>query len=94
MGSENKLSTPLLAYAALMTLLVLTALAAALPEGPWNTPMALAIAATKTAIIFSVFMHLRWQRGVVRLFAVAGFLWLSIAGILTLTDYLTRSWRF
>ena len=94
MSSETKLSTLFGAYLALMTLLVLTALSVVLPQGPWNAPFALSIAVAKMAIIFAIFMRLRWQRGLVRLFAVAGFFWLGIAGVLTLADYLTRAWRF
>ncbi len=38
------------------------------------------------------FMQLRYQRGLVRIFALAGFFWLAIAGVLTFADYLTCGW--
>jgi cytochrome c oxidase subunit 4 len=79
-------------YAALMALLVLTALASAAPLGPWQAPVALTIAAAKMALVFLFFMQLRYQRGLVRIFAVAGFFWLAIIGVLTFGDYLTRGW--
>ncbi|HZP59022.1 MAG TPA: cytochrome C oxidase subunit IV family protein [Opitutaceae bacterium] len=90
MNAETKLSTLIAVYLALIILLVLTALATALPPGPWSTPLALLIAVAKMAIIFAYFMRLRWEGGLVRLFASAGFFWLAIAGVLTLADYLTR----
>lgn len=92
MAAEAKLSILIGAYLALLGLLALTALVTLLPPGAWNAPFALLIAAAKTAIIFAYFMRLRWQRGLVQLFAMAGFFWLGLAGILMLADYLTRGW--
>jgi cytochrome c oxidase subunit 4 len=82
------------AYAALMLLLGLTAFGSQLPLGRWSLPFALAIATAKLAIVFLVFMQLRYRRGLVRIFAAAGFFWLAIAGLLTLSDYFTRNWLF
>ena len=45
-------------------------------------------------MILIYFMQLRYQRGLVRIFAFAGFFWVGIAGVLTFADYLTRDWRF
>lgn len=90
MNAETKLSTLLTVYLVLIALLVLTALATALPPGPWSAPLALLIALAKMTVIFAYFMRLRWQSGLVRLFAAAGFFWLAIAAVLTLADYLTR----
>jgi len=82
--------TYLLAYAALMVLLVLTALGSKAPLGALKAPIALVIAAAKTALVFLFFMRLWYERGLVRLFAAAGFFWLAIIGTLTFADYLTR----
>lgn len=79
-------------FAALMALLGLTAAATWLPPGPWSLPIALVIASAKIALIFLYFMRLRYQRGMVRIFAVAGFFWLAAAGVLMFADYLTRAW--
>lgn len=87
-------STLFRAYAALLVLLVLTAAATQLPPGPWSLPLSLAIATAKMLIVFLFFMQLRYQRGLVRIFAAAGFFWLTIAGVLTFADYLTRDWLF
>ena len=77
-------------FAALIVLLVMTAAAAKIDLGPFNVPVALLIAAVKTALIFSIFMHLWYQAGLIRLFALSGFFWLAIMATLTFADYLTR----
>lgn len=79
-------------YAALMVLLALTALASRAELGAWNTPIALVIAAAKMSLVFLFFMQLWYARGLVRIFAGAGFFWLAIVGVLTFCDYLTRGW--
>ncbi len=93
MAREATRSSILGTYGALMVLLVLTALATKLPAGPWATATSLTIAFAKLALIFLFFMQLRYQRGLVRIFAIAGFFWLAIGGVLTFSDYLTRDWR-
>jgi cytochrome c oxidase subunit 4 len=92
MSAEIKRSTLVWTYLALLGLLALTAAANYLPPSPWSTPLSLAIATAKLVLIFLVFMQLRWKRGLVRLAAVTGFLWLGIAALLTFSDYLTRGW--
>lgn len=77
-------------FASLLVLLVITAWVATLDLGPWNVPVALLVAAAKTVLIFLFFMHLWYQHGLIRLFALSGFIWLAIMGTLTFADYLTR----
>lgn len=79
-------------FVALMVLLALTALASKAPLGALKTPISLVIAAIKTTLVFLFFMQLWYQRGLIRLFAVVGFGWLAIIGVLTFCDYLTRGW--
>jgi cytochrome c oxidase subunit IV len=82
-------------YLALMVLLGISAWAAFWPLGSvWNLLLALTIAAAKTTLVFLIFMQLRYQRGLIRLAALTGLLWLCIAGVLTFCDYLTRNWHF
>jgi cytochrome c oxidase subunit 4 len=76
-----------------MALLALTALSSRLALGGWALPVALGIAFAKLALIYLFFMQLKYQRGLVRIFATAGFFWLAVAGLLTFSDYLTRGWR-
>jgi cytochrome c oxidase subunit 4 len=79
-----------LVFAALMALLAVTVAAAFVHLGPWALPVTLAIAAVKATLVMLWFMHLRYERGLVRVFAGAGLLWLAILLLLTLADYLTR----
>lgn len=79
-------------YAALMVLLLLTALASKAPFGAFKTPVSLLIAAVKTGLVFLFFMQLWYKRGLIRVFAAAGFFWLAIIGVLTFCDYFTRGW--
>ena len=92
MSSHPTAKTHVLNYVALMVLLVLTALASKAPLGAWKTPTSLLIAAVKTALVFLFFMQLWYQRGLIRVFAAAGFFWLAIIAVLTFSDYLTRGW--
>lgn len=79
-------------YGALLVLLAFTAAAAKLPLGAWNTPVSLGIATAKLLLVVLFFMQLKYERGLVRVFAAAGLFWLAIAGVLTFADYLTRDW--
>jgi cytochrome c oxidase subunit IV len=85
-------ATLIYVFVGLMALLALTALTVRLPAGPWSLPLSLGIATAKLALIFFYFMQLRHHRGMVRIFALAGFFWLGISGVLTFSDYLTRGW--
>ncbi len=79
------------AWIALLGFLSLTIFAAYLPLGAFNIIVALTIAAAKVLIIAFVFMDLKNSRGLMVIFAAAGFFWLSILFWLSFTDYLTRS---
>lgn len=92
MPAAPKRSTLFFSFGALLALLAAAAFVPRLPAGPWLLVLSLGIAFAKLAVIFLFFMHLRHQRGLVRIFAVAGFFWLAIAATLTLADYLTRGW--
>ena len=83
------LGTLVRVFAGLLSLLALAALATLVPE-PWSLPFSLAISTIQLTLIFTYFMQLCRQDGMVRVFAVAGFFWLAMGGVLTLADYLTR----
>lgn len=85
-------TTNIVVFAALMILLAITIWAAVHDLGALNTPIALVIAACKTALIMLYFMHIRFSNRLVWIFAAAAFLWLSILIALSLSDYLTRGW--
>jgi cytochrome c oxidase subunit 4 len=75
-----------------MVLLVMTAATRAMPAGWWITPISLGIAALKAFLVAYLFMRLREEKALVRIFAGAGLFWLLILLVLTGADYLTRSW--
>ncbi len=84
--------TYVVVWAILLGLFLITLGAAYLDLGPWNTIVALTIAACKAALIILFFMHVLHSDGLTWLFVGAGIFWLVVAGILTMSDYLTRSW--
>ena len=77
--------------AALAVLLVATVAIAEVDLGYFNTPLALAIAVAKAALIIFFFMNVRHGSPLLKVFAAAGFLWLGIMFLLTMADVLTRS---
>ena len=87
--------TLFLIYISLIVLLVFTAIGAKLPlSAGVHDLLAFGISVAKTILIVLVFMEVRYNKGVVRVFAGAGLVWLFLLFLLTFTDYLTRSWRF
>lgn len=80
----------LLSWLSLMGLLALTVGLAYVPIGPFNTVIALTIAAIKATLVAAIFMELREHRPLVIIFAGAGFYWLAIMFWLAFADYLTR----
>ncbi len=85
--------TYLLNGAALLVLLALTIGAAYLNLGPLNTPVAMFISLAKGALIILFFMHLRYSKPILWIFAGAGFFWLGIMLVLALSDYMSRGWK-
>jgi cytochrome c oxidase subunit IV len=78
----------------LLILTVTTAAVAFVNLGPFNPVVALSIATFKATLVVLFFMHVKGASekltGVV---VVSGFFFLSILLILSLADYLTRSWK-
>lgn len=90
MKKPSPVAAHLLVFVALLGLLALTVAAAFWPLGPWSVVVALAIAAAKAALVMVFFMQLRHRSGLVSVFAIGGFFWLSILFALTYADLLTR----
>ena len=85
--------SPLRYFVVFLILLALTAvtiLVANVDLGPLNTPLALMIAAAKALLVLLFFMHLREAPGLVWVAAGAGFFWLAILIVLTMSDVATR----
>ena len=78
-------------FAALFVLLIATVAVALVNLGPFNIIMALTIATVKALLIILYFMHVRHSTRLTWVFVGAGFFWLGILLVLTMSDYLTRS---
>jgi cytochrome c oxidase subunit IV len=82
-------------YKVFGALIVLTAVTVAVSFanlGFMNVPIALAIAVTKATLVVLFFMHVRYATPLVQLFVGAGFFWLGILLVLTMSDYISRGW--
>ncbi len=80
-----------LIFALLIGLTALTTAAAYVDLGPFNTVVAVLIAAVKASLVALFFMHLKWSSHLARLAAIAALFWLAILIALSLADYLTRN---
>lgn len=88
-----------LVFASLLALTALTTLAAYVDLDsvlgskvvPWNTLVALAIAACKATLVVLFFMHMKYNSYLTKLAAVAGIFWLAILITLAMSDYMTRN---
>jgi cytochrome c oxidase subunit 4 len=78
-------------FIALMVLLLLTIGAALLDLGTLSVLITLIIASTKALLILLYFMHIRYSDKIAWIYAGAGFFWLLILLVFTLSDYVTRS---
>jgi cytochrome c oxidase subunit 4 len=80
-------------FGGLLALTLLTVGAAYAPMPEWlHTPVALAIAFAKAALVLLFFMHLWHSPRLVWLIAFGSLLWLAIMLLLTFSDYWTRAW--
>lgn len=76
---------------ALVLLTVLTVAAASIDFGSGNTVIALVIATMKASLVVLFFMHLRWDKPVNAIIAMAGFLFLGIFLMFCLIDFNSRN---
>ena len=74
-------------FVALCFLTWLTYWTALKDYGALNTPIALSIAGVKAALVILFFMHVKYSSKLAQLFAFAGFFWLAILLLVTLSDY-------
>jgi cytochrome c oxidase subunit IV len=82
--------TYLLTFGGLLTLTLLTTFLGFVDMGPFNTVIALAIAAMKASLIAMFFMHALHESPLVRVVMAGGIIWFLILISLTMSDYLTR----
>jgi cytochrome c oxidase subunit 4 len=79
-----------LIFGALMVLTVVTYWVALYDFGRMNVVIALAVAVTKAVLVVLFFMHVRYSTRLTKIVVIAGFFWLAILIVLTLSDYFTR----
>jgi cytochrome c oxidase subunit IV len=79
-------------FAALIVGTLLTYAAARIDLGALNNVVMLTIALTKAGLVILFFMHVRWGTRLTWLVVLAGFFWLLILLMVTMTDFLTRGW--
>ncbi len=79
-------------FGALMVLTATTVAVAQVDLGPLNLAVAISIAMLKTTLVVLYFMHVRYSGHLVKIFVVAGFLWVLIMIAIMMSDYMTRAW--
>jgi cytochrome c oxidase subunit IV len=79
-------------FIALVVGTLLTVWSATKDLGHWNMPIALAIAVTKALLVILFFMHVKYSTKLTWLFVAAGFLWFIIMVVITMSDFVSRSW--
>jgi cytochrome c oxidase subunit 4 len=80
-------------WAVLMCLTVTTAAVSYIDLGAFSIVVALLIATIKGSLVMLFFMHAKYINvKTIALVIVAGFFWLAIMLLMTMTDYITRAW--
>jgi len=77
-------------FVALVFLTLLTTAIGFLDLGPFNTIIAVLLAATKASLIAMFFMHALYESKIVRVIVAGGVIWVAILFSLTIADYATR----
>lgn len=85
-------STYVAIFAALLVFTGVTVWVAGRDFGALNTPVALTVAVIKATLVVWYFMGLRYNTPLIKVTAVAGFLWLFILFGITMSDYISRPW--
>lgn len=79
-------------FGALMVGTILTVAAARIDFGVFNDIIAMTIAVAKALLVILFFMHVRYGSRLIMVAVAAGFFWLAIMLVLTLSDYQSRRW--
>ena len=78
-------------FATLMVLTVATVLVSRVNLGYLNLPVAMVVAVTKALLVILIFMEVKYSPRLVQVTAAAGFVFLGIMILYTMTDYLSRN---
>jgi cytochrome c oxidase subunit IV len=79
-------------FAALIVFTVTTVAVSKLDLGEYNFVAAMTIAIVKATLVVLFFMHVKQSSSMTKLFVVAGFFWMAILFVFTLSDYFSRGW--
>jgi cytochrome c oxidase subunit IV len=79
-------------FALLCVLTGATVWAAGHDFGALNTPIALGIASAKASLVVLYFMHVKYSPRLVTLMVSAGFVFLALLILFTMSDYASRPW--
>jgi len=87
-------TTYILVWVALMCLTAATAGVSYLELGRFNIVLALVIATCKVTLVALIFMGVKYiSQKMTWVVIIAGLFWLFILVSLSMTDYISRSWR-
>ena len=90
-GHVSPVSLYVTIFLALMVLTAVTVGAAFVDLGPFNFPVALAIALFKASLVIWFFMHVKYQSGLTKLTVATGLFFLMILLTLTMVDYSSKA---
>lgn len=88
------LKTLAITYVALVVLMFMTVAVVKYPTGSSlvNNAINLGIALIKATLVVTIFMGVRWGTTLIKTWAYAGFIWLTLMSII-FGDYATRPWE-
>jgi cytochrome c oxidase subunit 4 len=92
MSAPIRMRTYVAVFLALLFFTGVTVAAAFVHLGAFNDVVALSVATAKALLVLIYFMHLRHSTRLTRIAVGAGFMWLGILIVLSLSDVLTRNW--
>jgi cytochrome c oxidase subunit 4 len=90
---EHAIRNYFMIFGVLMVGTILTVWAAFQDFGFMNPVIALTIAVIKAVCVVLVFMHVWDSKRLTKVTVAAGFFWLGILFVLTMSDYVSRAWR-
>ena len=79
-------------FIALIALTVTTVGVSKIDLGEYNFVVAITIAVVKAMLVILFFMHVKQSSSMTKLFVAAGFFWMAILFVFTLSDYFSRGW--
>ena len=90
-GHVSPVSLYVTIFLSLMVLTAVTVVAAFVDLGPFNFPVALAIACLKASLVIWFFMHVKYQSPLTKLAVATGLFFLFILLTLTMIDYSSKA---